>query len=123
MLLQEAEGQASSEAVDMDLELLRTVRTLIGTGQCTSKVISELLGIPVRTLYDRFSRQGTSLQHVVDDIRFEAAKQYMRNTDMSLQEISNRLDYSEVSAFTRAFHRWSGTSPGHWRNAVVDKAS
>jgi AraC-like DNA-binding protein len=118
LLLKEVKRELDHTPPDIDLELLRLVRTLIGTGQCSSEKIGELLGVSVRTLYDKFSKQGKTFQRVVDEVRFEMAKQFMKNTDMSLREISNRLDYSEVSAFTRAFHRWSGTPPASWRSSV-----
>jgi AraC-like DNA-binding protein len=121
LLRKEVERQKGAESVDAGLELLRMVRALVGTGQCSSKTVSGLLGIPIRTLYDRLSKQGKTFQGVVDDIRFETAKQLMRNTDMALHDISDRLDYSEISAFTRAFHRWSGTSPGKWRSNRAGK--
>jgi AraC-like DNA-binding protein len=31
-------------------------------------------------------------------------------------EIAFLLGFSEVSAFTRAFKRWTGVSPREWRN-------
>jgi AraC-like DNA-binding protein len=34
---------------------------------------------------------------------------------MSLAEIAFLLGFSDQSAFTRAFRRWTGDTPGAWR--------
>ena len=40
---------------------------------------------------------------------------YLRDSAMDLSQITFMLGYSELSAFSHAFKRWSGTSPGEWR--------
>jgi AraC-like DNA-binding protein len=93
----------------------RIVRALIGTGQCSAEKISDILNIRPRSLHGRLISRGKTLQQIIEDMRFEIAKQLMRNTPLALAEISARLDYSEVSAFNRAFNRWAGVPPGDWR--------
>ena len=39
----------------------------------------------------------------------------LANTTMDVGQIAAALDYAEASAFTRAFRRWSGTTPAAWR--------
>jgi AraC-like DNA-binding protein len=34
---------------------------------------------------------------------------------MDVSQIADSLDYADASAFTRAFRRWSGTTPAAWR--------
>jgi AraC-like DNA-binding protein len=80
--------------------------------------MSGLLGVSVRALSGRLEENGTSFKQIVEDVRFEMAKQLIQNTDMPLRDISERLDYSEISAFTRAFSRWSGIAPGNWRRSM-----
>ncbi len=100
---------------DLLLDVTRIVRALIGTGQCSAEKICEILKIRSRSLNSRLVTRGKTLQQVVEEVRFEIARQLMRNTPMTLAEISARLDYSEVSAFNRAFNRWAGMPPGDWR--------
>jgi AraC-like DNA-binding protein len=52
---------------------------------------------------------------VAGEVRYEIARQLLSDTGMSLGQISAVLDFSEPAAFTRAFRRWSGTSPSAWR--------
>jgi AraC-like DNA-binding protein len=39
----------------------------------------------------------------------------LQNTGMEVTQVAAALDYADTSAFTRAFRRWSGTTPGRWR--------
>jgi AraC-like DNA-binding protein len=117
MLIKDLEKDASLAAPDFPQDVLRIARTFIGTGQCSAEKISGLLGVSTRSLYAKLAAHNTSFKLVVEGARFEMAKQLIQNTDMPLSGISERLDYSEISAFTRAFGRWSGTSPGNWRRS------
>jgi AraC-like DNA-binding protein len=43
----------------------------------------------------------------------------MGRTDLPVSEIAVMVGYSETSAFVRAFKRWSGVTPGSWRNRTA----
>ncbi|MBK8357855.1 MAG: AraC family transcriptional regulator ligand-binding domain-containing protein [Comamonadaceae bacterium] len=58
---------------------------------------------------------GTSFQELLDEGRFSVAKQMLEDSSAGVSEIAATLDYSNASAFTRAFRRWSGTTPAAWR--------
>ncbi|WP_245439728.1 helix-turn-helix domain-containing protein [Microvirga aerophila] len=68
-----------------------------------------------RTLSRHLAREGVSFQQVADEMRFAIACDLLTNTDMALDQISIMLRFSEPSAFTRAFRRWSGRAPSAWR--------
>jgi AraC-like DNA-binding protein len=68
-----------------------------------------------RTLTRRLEAHGTSFKVLADQGRFEIALQMLRNTSLGVQEIAAVLDYADASAFTRAFRRWSATTPAVWR--------
>jgi AraC-like DNA-binding protein len=52
---------------------------------------------------------------LANEIRFEIARQLLEDTEVPLGQIGAALGYSEASAFTRAFRRWSGQTPTSWR--------
>jgi AraC-like DNA-binding protein len=118
ILLKDIENSDSFTPQNFPLDVARIVRTNIGTGHCTAEKISTLLGISVRALSGRLEEHKTSFKQIVENVRFEMARQMMENTDIPLRDISELLDYSEVSAFTRAFTRWAGTAPGNWRRSA-----
>jgi AraC-like DNA-binding protein len=70
-----------------------------------------------RTLNRRLRAQGTTLHRLVEETRFEIARQLVENTRIPLTEVAAILAYADASAFTRAFRRWTGTAPNRWRSA------
>jgi AraC-like DNA-binding protein len=78
--------------------------------------VALLLGLHPRALNRRLEREGTCFRTLVDDARFIRAQQLIVNTDLGLGEIGACLGYSEASAFSRAFRRWAGVPPTHWRS-------
>jgi AraC-like DNA-binding protein len=52
---------------------------------------------------------------VVEQLRRELALVYVKDASLPLSEIAFLLGYSELSAFSRAFSRWTGQSPRSWR--------
>jgi AraC-like DNA-binding protein len=58
---------------------------------------------------------GTSFSDLAEEGRFEIAQRMLGSTDLDITGIAAALDYADASAFTRAFRRWSGTTPAAWR--------
>jgi AraC-like DNA-binding protein len=77
--------------------------------------IARALGTTRRTLYRRLAEEGTTVGALRDSVRCELAQQLLCNTRMSLAEIAEALDYSEATAFSRAFKGWTGMAPSGFR--------
>jgi len=60
--------------------------------------------------------ENTSYQIIKDGIRRDMAIYMLTETQLSLQDISVKLGYSESSAFQHTFKKWTGLSPGAYRN-------
>lgn len=60
---------------------------------------------------------GVSFRHLLDELRRELARQWPRDTGMSIVAIAETLGYADAAASTRAFWRWFGTTPTDWRAA------
>lgn len=93
----------------------RAMRLGLITGGITGDELAARLGIARRTLHRHFKAQGTSFQDILDETRFELAKQLLANTRLPMSEIGFILRYSEQAIFTRAFSRWAGETPLSWR--------
>ena len=74
-----------------------------------------LLGVSERTLQRRLTELGRSFSDVVEDFRREEAARLLATPGLHLVEVAGRLGYAEQTSFTRAFRRWTGTTPGAWR--------
>jgi AraC-like DNA-binding protein len=96
--------------------LVRSVlRTGLLTGHASADQVAALFSMHSRTLTRRLAGFGISFKALVDEGRFEIARQMLLNTSLDVSEIAASLDYADASAFTRAFRRWSGTTPAAWR--------
>jgi AraC-like DNA-binding protein len=78
-------------------------------------MVAETLGQSVRTLRRRLTKEGTTFQKVLDEVRFGLATQYLVETRLPLQEISTLLGYGEPGNFTHAFKRWVRQTPSAFR--------
>jgi AraC-like DNA-binding protein len=65
-----------------------------------------------RSLQRRLQDEGITFQQLADQVRKSLAEHYLASGEYQIKEISNILGYNELSAFSRAFKRWTGKSPG-----------
>ena len=100
---------------DFREQVLAVLRTALIAGQANAGQVAAFFSLHRRTLSRRLSACGTSFQSLVDEGRFEIARQMLENTDADIQRIAVMLEYADASAFARAFRRWSGTTPSRWR--------
>ncbi len=105
-------------AMPEDSALSRAIRTacLDSRGAFpTAQETALRLGHSVRTLHRRLADEGTNYQEIVDQVRRSLAVEYLQNTRMTVEEIAERVGFSEASNFRKAFKRWTGQPPGHFR--------
>ena len=77
--------------------------------------MADNLKVSVATLRRRLLDDGTSFQRLKDEVRRDAAIDYLVSTRLPLEELAARVGFIEVSAFHRAFKRWTGCAPGDYR--------
>ncbi|MGO4526350.1 AraC family transcriptional regulator [Microvirga sp. 2MCAF35] len=96
-------------------DIRRLLRTRLTSTRCSAEAIAETLAMHRRTLSRRLKDSGIGYRAIANEIRFEIARQLLQDTEVPLGQIAAALGYSEASAFTRAFRRWSGRTPKAWR--------
>ena len=109
-----AELEAAPE-VDFKDELRRILRSTLLNRNCSADTIANLFSMHRRTLNRRLRGEGTGFRTIVEEMRFEIACQMLAGTTMPFIQIAAALSFSEASAFSRAFRRWSGQTPTAWR--------
>jgi AraC-like DNA-binding protein len=77
--------------------------------------LAKTLDLTPRQLRVGLERERTSYQAIMRDCRTAYASGLLRNPSLSLSQIADRLGYSELSAFSHAFCRWTGKSPSAFR--------
>ncbi len=70
---------------------------------------------PERTLRRKLREEGTSFREILDQLRAEVAVKYLRDTQMTIDDIAFALGFSETTNFRHAFHRWKRASPREFR--------
>jgi AraC-like DNA-binding protein len=98
-------------------DLRRVLRTELLRNTCSAVGVARLFSMHRRTLHRHLSAEGLGFRQVASEVRFEIACKLLSHTDMTLGQIAAALSYSELSAFTRAFRRWSGQTPSAWRSS------
>ncbi len=118
-LLQQEIDKLEVRQEDNFLEQVRSLlRTTLVTGHSSADQVAELFSMNRRTLNRHLNALGTNFRAVADEIRFEIARQLLKDTSNEVAQIGSLLGYSNSSAFTRAFRRWSSTTPAAWRTAA-----
>lgn len=90
------------------------VQTIRG-GDTSLEWVARKLHMNTRTLQRRLRQHGTSHKQLLDAVRLDLAKSYLEDRHISLCEIAFLLGFSEVSAFHRAFRRWTRKTPAEYR--------
>jgi AraC-like DNA-binding protein len=100
---------------DFPQQVRSVLRTALLTGHAKADQVAALFAVHPRTLHRRLNAFGTGYQEMVDACRFQIATQMLEDSAQEIGQIAAMLDYANASAFTRAFRRWSGTTPADWR--------
>lgn len=91
------------------------VRGALPSGTCSIERCAAKLGVSVRTLQARLAGEGRRFSELVEGQREALARSHLATTNLSLDEIADRLGYGEQTSFGRAFKRWTGQTPQHYR--------
>lgn len=103
--------------------LLGRVRQLARANLAESRsldCVADALHMTPRTLRRRLQAMGTSYQEIVEQIRRGMAVDMLTRTRQPVEVIAAELGYADPSNFGRAFRRWTGQSPRHYRAGRLD---
>ncbi len=80
--------------------------------------LSDYFNMSKRTLRRHLTQEGTSFAEILDRFLFSRACRLLENSAMKIEEISEYLHYANPSNFLRAFKKWTGTTPGDFREGL-----
>ena len=118
-ILQQQAEEALKNLPSVDVFLQQAQRQLMGLcqqGEPNLTQLAERLHLSQRTLQRRLAQYDLSFQQLLDDVRQQLCRQYLQQ-QVSLRDIAQLIGYSDQSAFTRAYKRWTGTTPLQQRRA------
>ena len=88
----------------------------IPSGCFTIEDIAASLGISSRTLQRNLTAEGTKFNQELQNVQKILAFSYLKNPEMTTEDVAYLLGYSEVSSFSRAFKKWTGKTISEYRN-------
>ncbi|KKO52866.1 AraC family transcriptional regulator [Paenibacillus sp. DMB20] len=89
----------------------------------TLQQTADHFGVSTRTIQHKLKDEDTTYQHLSIRVRKELATDFLRKEDYSVGEIAYALHYSEPSAFQNAFKKWTGLTPGQYREQLREEGS
>lgn len=105
----------SNRAIDFANSLKSMLRPYLPDGYPKIELAAEIAGLSVRTLQRRLAQQGLSYSALVKHLRYEAASQLLRDSDVRMIDAANELGWGSPATFTRAFSDIAGISPSEYR--------
>lgn len=91
------------------------ISSFLPNGRVTVEQVADYMMLSRRTLQRHLADEGTSFAQLLENTRKTMATRYLRESEVSLTQLSGMLGYGDLVAFSRAFHRWYGKSPRQWR--------
>lgn len=89
----------------------RVLIPVLHAGDVSMQSVATKLRLSRQTLFRRLKAEGVTFEKVLDQLRHKLALRYLRERKFSVKETAYLVGFSEPAAFSRAFKRWTGTSP------------
>lgn len=120
-----------ADALLKELESSKTTRgrvesllmPVLHKGDVGMEAIADKLALSRQTLFRKLKAEGTTFEKVLDGLRHKLALHYLSGRKVSVNETAYLVGFSDPAAFSRAFKRWTGTSPRAMRNATSQGGS
>jgi AraC-like DNA-binding protein len=112
--------ERSLETLGTERSVRERVRLLVlreDRGCRSLEQVASEIHVSPRTLKRRLAAQGATYSDVLDEQRRERALLLLRSPNLTLDEVAERLGYSDTANFGRAFRRWTGVAPGTYKRA------
>lgn len=84
---------------------------ILHTGDASMDLVAGRLLVSRQTLYRQLKVENVTFETVLDELRHKLAVHYLTGRKTSVNETAYLVGFSEPAAFSRAFKRWTGTSP------------
>jgi AraC-like DNA-binding protein len=105
-LLEKLESSKSTKA-----RVERLLMPSLKGGDASMKTIAGKLGVSRQTLFRKLKSEGVTFEKVLDELRYKQALHYLSGKKMSVNQTSYLVGFSDPAAFSRAFKRWTGSTP------------
>lgn len=95
------------------------LRAMLADGSPRKEFVADQMGMNVRTLHRKLADEDQSYQQILDDLRYELAERYLKESDYAIEEIARKLGFTESRSFIRYFKGHVGLTPGEFRHQTA----
>jgi AraC-like DNA-binding protein len=100
-------------------QVVRILRPRVLFGDFTLAAVAHCLTMHPRTLNRHLKAEGITFRKLLNETRFEVARQLLLGTRIDITGIATALGYADTSVFSHAFRRMAGASPLEWRAGLA----
>lgn len=97
------------------------IRQNLGNGSIELEAVARALGFSRRSFQRRLQQERTSYRDLMAQARRDLSEYLLLETGVTSTAAAYALGYSEHSVFHRAFQRWHGKAPGHYRQSSAER--
>ena len=91
---------------------------LLPGGESSIDEVSRKLGLSKRTLQRKLKEENTTFQKQLNHTRELLAKHYIKNSQMTSDDIAYLLGYQDLNSFIRAFHTWTNMTVSEYKKVI-----
>ena len=92
---------------------------LLPAGEGSIDNVASKLGLSKRTLQRKLKEEDTTFQKQLNHTRELLARHYLRNPDMTSDDIEYLLGYQDLNSFIRAFNIWTGMTISEYKRGLI----
>ncbi len=108
---------SSSHQQNLVLRMCKVLDELSDLTFATADLVAQRLGMSKRTLNRRFADMNTNYRAVIEKYKLDKSIALLTDSKLSISIISQRLGFTDIAAYSRAFKRWTGYPPSVYRQA------
>lgn len=115
-------SRQQAQSYDKVLLVRHAISSLLPTGDCSKDTVAQSLGLHPKKLERMLSKRNLSYRQMLEETRKSITMRALQMNNMPLTKLALNLGFSEFSAFSRSFKKWTGVSPSHYLNRIgVDR--
>ena len=115
ILTRQIEQIKTDESMDIRSQVEPLIRRSLQSQRYQIDQVAKHLSLHPRTLQRKLKDTGINYSKIVEDIRKDVATERLKNSNITIMQLSDYLGYNDNTAFTRAFKKWFGETPVQWR--------